>query len=89
MFFSSIKGIKISIVKGISNIYLNVTMEKNRGSQNVDFLTLKNLAPGHFLGRSNSDRYLRVLKLLAATWYVSETVDGFFIFLILKEIMMV
>ena len=33
--------------KGMSNIYLEVTIEKN--SQNVDFLSLRNLPLRHFL----------------------------------------
>ena len=35
------------------NIYLEVTIEKNWPSQNSDFLNLKNLSPGQFLGSSN------------------------------------
>ena len=36
------------ISKGMSNIYLKVTIEKNGRSQNLDFLSLKNLSPGKF-----------------------------------------
>ena len=43
--------------KGMSNINLKVTIEKNWRSQNFDLLTLKNLSPGQFLGSSNSRRY--------------------------------
>ena len=49
MFFSSIKGINRLISKGMSNIYLKVTIEKNWRSQNFNFLSLKNLSPGQFL----------------------------------------
>ena len=52
MFFSSIKEIN----RLISNIYLTVTIEKNRRFQNFDFLSLKNLSPGQFLGSSNGRR---------------------------------
>ena len=34
----------------MSNIYLKVTIEKNWISQNFDFLSLKKLPPGQFLG---------------------------------------
>ena len=66
MFLNSIKGINRLISKGMSNIYLKVTIEKNWRSQNFDFLNLKNLSPGQFLGSSNSRRYHWILKLLAA-----------------------
>ena len=35
-------------------IYLKVTIEKNRRSQNFDFLSLKNSSPGQLLGSFNS-----------------------------------
>ena len=64
MFFNSIKEInrlrkEINrlLNKGMSNIYLKVTIEKIWRSQNFDFLGLKNLSPGQFLGSSNSRRY--------------------------------
>ena len=58
MFFNSIKEInrlrkEINrlLSKGMSNINLKVTIgEKNRRSQNFDFLGFKNLAPGQFWG---------------------------------------
>ena len=53
MFFSSIKEVN----RLISNIYLKVTIENNRRFQNFDFLSLKNLFPGQFLGSSNGRRY--------------------------------
>ena len=37
--------------KGMSNICLKVTIEKNWRSQNFDFLSLKNLLSGQFLGK--------------------------------------
>ena len=48
--------------KGMPNIYLKVTIEKNWHSQSFDFLSLKNLSPGQFLG----SRYYWILKLLVA-----------------------
>ena len=66
MFFISIKeinGLKKEINR-LSNIYLKVTMEKNWHSQMFNFLNLKNLSPGQFLGSFNSPRYHWILKLL-------------------------
>ena len=37
MFFSLVKGINRLISKGMSNIYLKVTVTKNGRSQNFDF----------------------------------------------------
>ena len=34
----------------MSNIHLKVTIEKNWGSRNLNFLSLKNLSPGQFWG---------------------------------------
>ena len=53
IFFSSIKGINRLISKGMSNIYLKVTIEKNWRSQN-NFLSSKNLSSGQSSGSSNS-----------------------------------
>ena len=58
MLFNSIKEMnrlrkKINrlLSKGISSIYLKVTIEeKNWRSQNLDFLDLKNLSTGQFWG---------------------------------------
>ena len=36
--------------KGMSNIYFKVIIEKNWRSQNLDFLSLKNLSPNQFWG---------------------------------------
>ena len=38
--------------KGMPNIFLKVTIEKNWRSENFNFLGLKNLPPSHFLGAS-------------------------------------
>ena len=54
MFFSSIKEINRLLNKGMSNTNLKVAIEKNWRDQNLDFLNIKNLAPGQFLGGSNS-----------------------------------
>ena len=64
MFSSSIKGINRLLSKGIFNIHLKVTIDKNWRSQNFDFLSLKNLSPGEFLRSYKSCRYW-TLKLLA------------------------
>ena len=57
MFFTSIKQINRLLSKGMPDIFLKVTTEKNGRSQNFDFLKLKYLSPGQFLGTSNSRRY--------------------------------
>ena len=67
MFVSSIKEINILIGKGMSKIYLKVTIEKNGRSQNFNFLSLKHLSPGQFLESSNLRRYHWVFKHLSAT----------------------
>ena len=51
----------------MSNTYLKVTIEKKWRTQNFDFLSLKSLSPGQFLGSSNSRRYDLIFKLLAVT----------------------
>ena len=51
----------------MSNTYLKVTIEKKWRTQNFDFLSLKSLSPGQFLGSSNPRRYDLILKLLAVT----------------------
>ena len=60
MFFNLIKEIdrlrketNRLLSKGMSDIYLKITIKKNWLSQNFDFLSLKNLSPGQFLGSSN------------------------------------
>ena len=54
---TSIKEIIRLIRKGMSNIYLQVTIEKKWRSQNFSFLDLKNSFVGKFLESSNSRRY--------------------------------
>ena len=54
------------ISKGMPNLYLKVTIEKNWRSQNLNIVCLKNLFLGQFL-ESNSRRYHWILKLLVAT----------------------
>ena len=97
MFFNSIKEINRLrkernklLSKGMLNIYLKATTEKNWPSQNFDFLSLNNLSPGQFLRSSNLHRYHWILRLLGATYKSevwSQTVCGFSIILILKGIM--
>ena len=55
MFFSSVeemirlrKELNRLLSKGMSNIYLKVIIQNSLGSQNFDFLSLKNLSPGQF-----------------------------------------
>ena len=74
MFFASVKEINRLwkeiyglLSKGISNIYLKVTIEKKWRTQNFDFLNLKSSSSGEFLASSNSRRYHWILKLLVAT----------------------
>ena len=58
MIFSSIEEIdKLISKERMSNIYLKVTIGKNRRSQNFNFLSLKNLPPSQFMWSSNSRRY--------------------------------
>ena len=57
MLFSSIKEINWLISKGILNIHLKVTIEKNWRSQNFDFVSWKKSFPGQFLENYNSYRY--------------------------------
>ena len=74
MFFNAIKEtnrflkeINRLLSKGMSNIYLKVTIEKKCCTQNFDFLGLKSLSPVQFLWNSNSRRYHCILKLRVAT----------------------
>ena len=79
MFFNSVKEINRLLSKGMTNIYLKVTIKKNWRSQNLDFLSLGNLSRGQFLGSSNSGRFHWTLKLLAAflKLEVSQSVYAF------------
>ena len=74
MCFNSIKEInrlRIEInkllSKGMSNIYLKVTIEKKWRTQNFDFECLKSSFSGQSLGSSNSRRYHLIFKLLVQT----------------------
>ena len=73
-FFNSIKEINRLrketnrlLNKGMSNIYLKVTIEKEWHAQNFDLSSLTKPSPGQSLGSSNSCRYHRIFKLLAGT----------------------
>ena len=44
----------------MSNIYLKVTIEKNWGFQNFDFLSLKNLSPGQSWGAPTHEDIIEV-----------------------------
>ena len=64
MFFNSIKEIKRSkkeinslLSKGMSNIYLKVTIEKMWGSQIFYVLSLKDLSPSQFRGAQTHVNY--------------------------------
>ena len=62
------KEINRLLIKRTWNIYLKATIDKkNLRSQNFDFLGLKNLSPGQFLGSNKSSRYGWILALLVAT----------------------
>ena len=55
---SLLKEINRLLSKGMSNIYLEVTIETSkRHTQNFDFLCLISSSPGQLLGNSNSRRY--------------------------------
>ena len=85
MIFSSSKEINKLISKGMSIIYLKVTIEKNCRSQNFKFLGLKNSSSCQFLWSSNSRRnFLLQLKNQRSG---SKSVCGFSIILILRGIM--
>ena len=51
----------------MSNIYLEVAIEQNERSQNFDFLGLKSVLSGEFLGSSNPPKYHWIIKLLVST----------------------
>ena len=74
----------------MSNTYLKATIEKKLTFSNFDFLRLKDLSPGQFLGSSSSLRYHWILKLFVETSNQrsgSKTVCGFSVILTLKWIM--
>ena len=90
MFFSSVKEINRLISKGMSNIYLKVTIEKNWRSQNFDFLSLKDLSPGpQFWGApAHGDiiEFSNFFLQLKNQRFWGKTVGSFSIILILKGI---
>ena len=57
------KEISRLLRKGMSNIYLKVTIEKKWHTQNFDFKSLESLSPGQFFGSSSSRRYYWIFKL--------------------------
>ena len=65
-FLNSIKEINRLISKGMSSIYLKVTIEKKRYSQKFGFLSLKHFSLDQYLEGCNSHRYW-ILKLHVAT----------------------
>ena len=98
MFFNSSKEInrfrkEINrlLSKGMSNIYLKVTIEEKNGHfQNFDFLGLKNLSPGQFWGVQIDKDIIEFQKFflqLKNQRSGSKTVYSFSIILILKGIM--
>ena len=62
-----LKEINRLISKGMSNIYLKVTIEKKWRTQRFDYLSLKSLSPGQSLGSPNSRTYYWIFELLVAT----------------------
>ena len=53
--------------KGMSNIYLTVTIEKKWRTQNLDFKRLKISSPGHLLGSFNLPKCHWIFKLFVVT----------------------
>ena len=53
------------IKKGMSNIYLKITIEKNERSKNIDFRSLKTLSLCQFWGAPTHPDI--ILKLIVAT----------------------
>ena len=89
MFFSSVKETSSLISKGMLNIYLKVTTEKNWHSQNFNFLSLKNLSPGQFLrapSHADTIEFENFLLQIKNQRSGNKSVCGFSIILVLKEI---
>ena len=70
MLFNSVKEINSSrkeinrlLSRGMSNIYLKITIEKKWHTQNFDFRNLKGSSPGQILRSSNSHRCHSIFKL--------------------------
>ena len=75
--------------KGVSSIYLKVTVQKKWCTQNSDFLSSKSSFPGQFLGSSNSCRYHWLLKRLVENLKIrglaAKLCLAFLLFLFWKE----
>ena len=84
MLFSSIKEINLLISKGILNIHLKVTIEKNWRSQNFDFVSWKKSFPGQFWRTTTHTDIIELENLRSG----SKTVCAFSTILILKGILM-
>ena len=97
MFFNSIKEInKLRreihrlLSKGMSNIYLKVTIEKKWVTENFDAICLKSSSPGQIWGApTNADitEYSKFFKQLKKQKSGNKTVCGFSVIFILKRIM--
>ena len=90
MFFGLFKGIDRLTSKGMLNIYLKVTTEKNWRSQYFDFLNLKICLQVSFWGaltHADIAEFQNFLLQLKNQRSGSKTVYGFSIILILKGIM--
>ena len=74
------KEINRLLSKGMSNIYLKVTIEKNRRSQNFDFLGLKNLLARSVFGKLQ----LTQISLNFKTSYCNLKIRGLGAFLLFK-----
>ena len=61
IFFSSIKEINRLLSNGMSNIYLEVLIEKKRRTKNIDFLSLKSSLPSQ-LTQSQFSTFLLQLR---------------------------
>ena len=62
-----LKEINRLLIKGMSNIYLKVTIQKKWRTQNFNFQSIKSLSPGQFLETCNLSRYHWILKLFVPT----------------------
>ena len=98
MFFNSVKEINrlrketnSLLIKGMSNIYLKVTIEKNYRFQNFDFVDSKKLITMPVFGELQLTQISLNIKTsccnLKNQRSESKTMCGFSIILILKEIM--
>ena len=76
MVVSSIKKINRLISKGMSNIYLKVTFEKNWRTQNFNFVSLKNLSLGRGGSRTAATSKMELFVIV---------VDGFLLLTIITK----